>query len=125
MDKAMKEKLLRIVLVAFGMIFILVYPLSLVWPSGWSWGAGYSHFWPMILGVYATLGVFLLIASRNPGDHKSLIAFTAWSSLVHGLIMAVQVFQDASETGHLIGDVPALILVFIVLMVLAPRKAAG
>jgi hypothetical protein len=123
MDKAKKEQLLRLFLVIFGVIFILVYPISLVWPSGWEWGGGYSHYFPMILGVYATLGVFLLIASRNPEQHNSLIAFTAWSSLVHAGIMAVQASHDAAEGGHLIGDVPALVLVFIVLFLLAPRRA--
>jgi len=120
-----RENLLKILLVVFGAIFLLVYPLSLVWPSGWQWGGGYSHYFPMILGVYAVLGVFLIIAARNPAEHRSLIWFTAWSSLVHGVIMAVQAFQDSSETGHLIGDVPALILVFIVLAALTPRRATA
>jgi len=56
----------------------------------------------MILGVYATLGIFLLLAS-NPSANRSLIAFTAWSSLVHAAIMAVQAFHNASERGHLLG----------------------
>jgi hypothetical protein len=125
MDATQKQKLLRIALVAFGAVFILVYPISLVWPAGWSWGQGYSHFWPMIVGLYVVWGVFLLLAARNPAEHRSLIAFTAWASLVHGLVMAVQAYQDGMERGHLIGDVPALILVFIVLMLLAPKKAGA
>jgi len=125
MDDAKRAHLLRIFLVLFGIVFILVYPLSLVWPSGWHWGQGYSHFWPMILGVYVVWGVYLIIASRNPAEHRSLISFTAWASLVHGVIMAVQAAQDSRETGHFIGDVPALILVFLVLIWLAPRKAAA
>jgi Family of unknown function (DUF6632) len=72
----------------------------------------------MILGIYATLGVFLLMASRDPDAHKSLIWFTVWSSVVHGAIMAWQAFSDAAERGHLLGDVPALFLVAIVLGVL-------
>ena len=76
----------------------------------------------MILGVYATLGVFLLMASRRPAEHRSLIAFTAWSSLVHSAIMAVQALQTAGEQGHLLGDVPALLIVGIVLIALAPPK---
>ena len=75
----------------------------------------------MILGVYATLGIFLLLAS-NPSANRSLIAFTAWSSLVHAAIMAVQAFHNASEHGHLLGDVPALLIVGVALIVLAPRK---
>jgi hypothetical protein len=78
----------------------------------------------MILGVYATLGVFLLIASRNPLEHRSLIWFTVWSSVVHAGIMAVQAINMPAEHGHLFGDVPALILVAVVLAILMPRRAA-
>jgi len=77
----------------------------------------------MIAGLYATLGVFLLIASRDPYANRSLIWFTVWSSVVHGAIMGVQAFSDASERVHLIGDVPALFVVAIVLAVLMPRSA--
>jgi uncharacterized membrane protein YoaK (UPF0700 family) len=77
----------------------------------------------MIIGVYATLGVFLIIASRNPYAHKSLIWFTIWSSVVHGAIMGVQSLHDTGERGHLVGGVPALILVALVLAVLMPRTA--
>jgi len=77
----------------------------------------------MIIGLYATLGVFLLIASRDPYANKSLVWFTVWSSVVHGAIMGVQAFSDASERGHLIADVPALFLVAIVLAVLMPRTS--
>lgn len=122
-----KERVLQIVLVLVGLTFIAgIYTLVIIWPSGWSWHAGQSHGLPhylqMILGVYATLGVFLLIASRRPAEHRSLIAFTAWSSLVHAGIMAMQALQDASQRGHLWGDVPALIIVGIVLIALAPAK---
>ena len=78
----------------------------------------------MILGVYATLGIFLLWASRKPEAHLSLIWFTVWSSVVHGLIMAVQATVDASERGHLVGDVPALLLAAGVLAYLTPRGVA-
>jgi len=76
----------------------------------------------MILGVYATLGIFLLLASRNPSANRSLIAFTAWSSLVHAAIMGVQAFQNVNEHGHLLGDIPALVIVGVALLVLAPEK---
>ena len=78
----------------------------------------------MIVGVYATLGVFLLIASRDPQSHRSLIWFTVWSSLVHGAIMAVQ-SVPAGHHGHLLGDVPALFLVAGLLGVLLVRSSAG
>jgi hypothetical protein len=114
---------LRTVLLVVGLIFLLgIYPLSRIWPSGWSWGAGHSHYLMMILGVYATLGVFLIIASRNPLAHRSLIWFTVWSSVVHAVIMAIQAFGDPMERGHLVGDVPALLVVAVALAVLTPRE---
>jgi hypothetical protein len=80
----------------------------------------------MIIGIYATLGVFLLIAARNPGAHRSLIWFTVVSSVVHAAIMAVQSVSDPAERGHLVGDVPVLLVVAAVLAVLMWRaKRAG
>ena len=116
------NRLLRIALIAVGLIFAFgIYPLSIVWPSGWTWGHGHSHYLMMIVGVYATLGVFLLLASRDPQAHSSLIWFTVWSSVVHGAIMAGQSFTDPMERGHLIADVPALFIVAVVLGVLMLR----
>ena len=120
------NRLLRIALIAIGLIFAFgIYPLSIVWPSGWTWGHGHSHYLMMIVGVYATLGIFLLLASRDPQAHSSLIWFTVWSSVVHGAIMAVQSFTDPMETGHLIADVPALFIVAVVLglLMLRTKKA--
>ncbi len=113
---------LRIALIVIGLTFIFgIYPLSIVWPSGWIWGQGHSHYLMMIIGIYATLGVFLLIASQDPDAHRSIIWFTVWSSVVHGAIMAAQSFSEPAERGHLWGDVPALFLVAIILAVLMPR----
>jgi hypothetical protein len=122
MSDANRLLFLRIALIVIGLLFIFgLYPLGIVWPSGWTWGHGHSHYLMMIIGVYATLGVFLLIASRDPHTHRSVIWFTVWSSLVHAAIMGVQSLSDADEAGHLIADVPALLLVAIVLAVLMPR----
>src|SRR5262245_5060007 len=124
MSDAIRLKFLRIALVVIGLFAIFgFYPLTIVWPSGWAWGHGHSHYLMMIIGVYATLGVFLLIASQDPYANESLIWFTVWSSVVHGAIMGVQGFSDASERGHLIGDAPAVFLVAIVLAVLMRRPA--
>lgn len=124
MSDATRLVLLRIALIVIGLTFIFgIYTLGIVWPSGWTWGHGHSHYLLMIIGVYAPLGVFLLIASRDPYTYKSIIWFTVWSSVVHGAIMAVQAFNDGAESGHLIADVPALFLVAIVLAVLMPRTA--
>jgi hypothetical protein len=126
MSDANRLRYLRVVLVVVGLIFVFgIYTLGVVWPSGWAWGQGHSHYVMMILGVYATLGVFLLIASKNPAAHTSLIWFTVWSSLVHAVIMAVQALTDSAERGHLLGDVPALLVVAIVLAALTPRGRAA
>ena len=126
MSDANRLLFLRIALIVIGLTFIFgIYTLSIVWPSGWTWGHGHSHYLLMIIGVYATLGVFLLIASRDPYAHKSIIWFTVWSSVVHGAIMGVQSFGDAAERGHLVADVPALFLIAIVLAVLMPRDRAA
>jgi hypothetical protein len=123
MSDANRLLYLRVALVAFGLAFIFaLYLLGIVWPSGWAWGHGHSYHLTMLLGVYATLGVFLIIASRDPLAHKSLIWFTIWSSVVHAGIMAVQALSDPAEHGHLVGDVPVLVVVAIVLGVLMPRK---
>jgi hypothetical protein len=116
-----RQQALRIALVVFGIAFLLVYPLMIVWPSGWAWQPGQYEYEQMIVGIYATLGVFLLRASRNPGAHLSLIWFTVWSSVVHGGIMAIQAIVDPAERGHLPGDVAALFLVALVLGALTPR----
>ena len=124
MSESSRTTALRIALIATGAIFIFgIYPLGIVWPSGWTWGHGHSHYLTMIIGVYATLGVFLLLASRDPDAHRSIIWFTVWSSVVHAAIMAIQSFGDAAERGHLIGDVPALLVVALALGLLAPRGA--
>ena len=114
-------KLLQVALALFGAACLLLYPLALVWPSGWAWhsGAPYqSDYFMMIVGLYATLGVFLLNAARSPQANLSLIWFTVWSSVVHAAIMAVQSFGSGHHMGHLAGDVPALLLAAVVLSVL-------
>jgi len=119
-------KYLRIALLVVGLIFIFgIYPLTIVWPSGWSWHTGHSDYLQMILGVYATLGVFLLLASRNPLANLSLIWFTVWSSIVHAAIMGVQALTNSENMGHLWGDVLALFVVAGVLALLTPRGIAA
>ena len=125
MSDANRLFLLRIALVVTGLTFIFgIYAGGIVWPSGWVWGHGHSHYLTMIIGVYATLGVFLLIASRNPDEHRSLIWFTVWSSVVHAAIMIVLVFVVPGQSGHLLGDVPALLIIAAVLASLVRRATS-
>jgi hypothetical protein len=122
MSDTTRLKYLKIALVAVGVIFIAgIYLLMIVWPSGWTWHTGHSDYPLMIVGVYATLGAFLLAAARNPLANLSLIRFTIWSSVVHALIMAVQSVVSPGSHGHLVGDVPALLIVAAALAVLIPR----
>ncbi len=114
-------RLLQIALVVFGTVMILLYPLAVVWPSGWAWHPGAPHqsdYFRMIVGLYATLGAFLWNAARRPEANISLIWFTVCSSVVHAAIMAVQSFGSGHHMGHLVGDVPALVLVAVVLSAL-------
>ncbi|HUM06801.1 MAG TPA: DUF6632 domain-containing protein [Terriglobales bacterium] len=123
MVEAANTKYLRIALLLVGLIFVVgIYPLTILWPSGWAWHTGHSDYLQMILGVYATLGVFLIVASRNPLANLSLIWFTVWSSVVHGGIMAAQSLVNPMNMGHLWGDVLALLLVAAVLAFLTPRR---
>ena len=121
-----RSTLLKLALIVFGVVFCLIYPLAMLWPSGWAWHAGAPYtndYYMMIVGVYATLGVFLILASRDPAANHSLILFTIVSSLVHAAIMAWQAIQMPEHMGHLYGDVPALLLVAVVLGVLLPSAS--
>ena len=121
MTSTRSYRLLQIALIVFGAVMILLYPLAVVWPSGWAWhpGAPYqSNYFMMIVGLYATLGVFLWNAARRPEANISLIWFTVVSSVVHAAIMAVQSFGGGHHMGHLWGDVLALLLAAIVLSAL-------
>ncbi|HEY3815280.1 MAG TPA: DUF6632 domain-containing protein [Caulobacteraceae bacterium] len=121
---------LKIALVVFGAAFLLIYPLAMFWPSGWAWHSGQpfsNDYYMMIVGVYAVLGVFLILAARDPLSNRSLIWFTVVSSVVHGAIMGVQSFgmgEGMHHMGHLVGDVPALFLIAVILGVLLWRAKA-
>lgn len=122
MDLERRLRALRIVLVLTGIAFALGVPvLTWVWPDAWMWEPRQVEYEQMIVGVYVTLGIFVLLAARDPLRHLSLIWFTAWSSLVHGCIMAVQALTDPADRANLVGDVPALLLIGIALAILTPR----
>jgi hypothetical protein len=112
-----RKLVLKVVLVIVGLIFsALVYPLVV-----------FGRQMPavaMMLSIYITLGVFLLLAARDPSANRSLIAFTAWSSLVHAGFMAFQVSQNLIQRGELVGVV-VLAVIGVILLVLAPAKRTG
>lgn len=112
----MRERALKIVLVLVGLLFsAVVYPLLAM---------RLEEALRMMLSVYATLGIFLLLASRDPSANRSLIAFTAWSSFAHATVMAVQVFYNLIPRREALG-VLVLGIIGITLVVLAPRKPSA
>lgn len=122
------NKYLSVALIVVGAAFCLIYPLALFWPSGWAWHEGSpaaNDYFVMIAGIYATLGIFLIRAAKDPAANASLIWFTVWSSVIHAGIMAVQSMTEPMRRGHMMGDVPVLLLVAIVLGVLMTRVGAN
>jgi hypothetical protein len=125
MQQEVKLKYLKIALYVFGVIFIVGVPamMMVIWPSGWGWSPAQPEYEQMIMGIYITLGVFLVRAAKDPMANLSLISFTIWSSIVHAGIMLVQAIVDESEHANMLGDIPALFLVAFVLWYLMPEKA--
>lgn len=117
-----RESVLKVVLVLVGVSFsAAVYPwiVGLLHPEGSDTGD------TMMMSLYFTLGIFLLIAVRNPLAHRSLIAFAAWSSIAHATTMSTQGFEMPNQrTGFLIGSL-VLLLIAVALIVLGPRKPEG
>lgn len=122
MDLAVRLKWLRVVLVIFAVFCLAFWPLTQLWPVGWSWHPRGSHSEHMIVVLYIVLGIFLLRAARNPMQHRSLIWFTVWSSVGHGGLMAWQSLSDPMEHGHMLGDIPALLVGALLLGVLMPHE---
>ena len=122
-------KSLQVALVVIGVFLVVgVLPLTILWPSGWVWhSTGHSPYLHAILGAYATLGVFLLLAARHPLENLRLIWFAATASFVQGVIMVIHVVRDPAQRGHWGGDIPAAFLAAIVLATLTARaeKASG
>src|SRR5271169_4164450 len=113
-----REKTLKLLLVLLGLLFVAgVYPL--VTSVQGSWQANKEDALPMMLSLYVTLGIFLLLAARDPSANRSVIAFAAWSSFAHAALMAVQAFLHWIQPGELWG-VAALVIIGISLIVLAP-----
>jgi hypothetical protein len=109
-----RERALKVVLVMVGLLFTaLVYPMMMFVKQAPALAMSFS--------VYVTLGIFLLFASRNPPANRSLIAFTAWSSFAHAVLMAGQAFANLIARGELIGSV-VLVVIGVALIVLAPAK---
>jgi uncharacterized membrane protein HdeD (DUF308 family) len=116
-----QDRALKVLLVLVGLLFFAgVYPLiTSLWRTGESAGE------QMMLSIYVTLGVYLLLAVRNPWANRSLIAFTAWSSFAHAAVMTVLAFQMPRERRELLIAVAGLVIIGVALIVLAPAKPSG
>ena len=119
---AWRESALRIALVVVGVVCLALGPLMLVWPAGWRWSPHHAQYEQMMVGIYFTLGVFLIRASKDPPQHLEIIRFAVWSSVVHGGIMTIQAVADPAHRAHLFADVPALFLAAAVFGFLRPRR---
>jgi hypothetical protein len=109
-----RERALKVVLVIVGLLFASTAYAIVKLPE--------EETLQMMLSIYVTLGVFLLLAARNPSANRSLIAFTAWSSLAHAAVMSVQSLHDVAERAHLLGGALAFVVIGVALVVLAPTK---
>ena len=109
-----RERALKVVLVFTGLLFVATaYPLL---------GMHLEETLQMMLGIYVTLGVFLLLASRNPSANRSLIAFAAWSSFAHAAVMGLQSLHDVGEREHLLIGAFAFAVIGVALIALAPAR---
>jgi len=114
----------KIAVLITGIALFGVFAMMMIFPGSWGWEPHQPEYEQMIMGVYAVLGIFLILASRAPEKHLSLIWFAAFSSLVHAIIMSAQAIVDPTEHANFMGDIPALYLVFILLGLTTPKRFA-
>jgi hypothetical protein len=115
-----REKTLKILLVVVGLFFTA----TVLRVAQVLWQSPQADAEPMLFSLYFTLGILLLLAARNPSEHHSLIAFTAWSSLAHASVMFIQAFRDPVERIHLGSGTAVFAVIGIALLALAPGKPA-
>ncbi len=119
-----RERVLKVVLLLVGLLFSAgIYPVVTSIRSGWE--ANKEDALPMMLSLYVTLGIFLLLAARNPSANRSVIAFAAWSSFAHGAVMAVMAVHLARERGDLLIAAAVFSVIGAALIVLAPANQSG
>jgi hypothetical protein len=119
-----RERALKVVLVLVGGLFsAAIYPIVTSVRSGWQ--ANKEDALPMMLRLYLTLGIFLLLAVRNPSANRSVIAFAAWSSFAHGAVMAVMAVHLPNERGDLLIAAAVFCVIGASLIALAPAKQSG
>ena len=120
----MRERLLKVVLALVGLFFVAgIYPLMTTVRTAWQ--TNNEDATPMMLSLYVALGIFLLLSVRNPSAHRSLIAFTAWSSFAHAAVMAVMAIYVTSARAGLLMVGALLCVIGVPLIALAPAKPSG
>ena len=111
-----RDRALRVALVLVGLMFLSGVLALLQYNNP-------SKAWEqMLASVYATLGVFLIVAAFNPPAHRSLIAFTAWSSVVHGAVMGVQAVKGVIPHSDLLLAATPMLAIGVVFLLLAPAR---
>ena len=119
-----RERVLKVVLVVIGLLFVTgVYPLITSIRSGWQ--ANREAADPMFISIYITLGIFLLLAARNPSAHRSVIAFGAWANLAHAAVMTVMAFHLPNERKGLLIASTIFGLIGVALLTLSPAKPSS
>ena len=114
----LRQRALKIVLVLFGLLFLAgTIPLGM---SLWSRNQADAGT-PMLMSLYVALGVFLLLAVRNPSAHRSLIAYAAWANLAHGTVMLIQRFEFPGDRDLRFGSI-AVVVIGAILLALVPKK---
>ena len=114
-----RERVLKVVLVLVGLLFTAgIYPATMILRGRDRSGDGDA----MMLSLYVTLGIFLLLAARNPSANRSVIAFAAWSSFAHGAVMAVMAVHLSNERRGLLVAAAVFSIIGVALIVLAPAK---
>ncbi len=118
-----RERAVQVVLVVWGVLTVVanIYPLVTSFLAGLRPTAGTTA--PMFWTMYATLGVFLVLAARNPSAYRSLITFAVWSSFAHAAVMALMTIQLPAKRGELLVGVAATALPAVLLFVLVRSSA--
>jgi hypothetical protein len=119
-----RERVLKVVLVLVGLLFTAaIYPVVTTVRDGWH--ANKEDALPMMMSLYFTMGIFLLLAARNPSANRSVIAFAAWSSFAHGAVMAVMSVHLANERQDLLIATAVFSIIGATLFALAPAKPSA
>ena len=117
-----RERALKVVLVLVGLLFVgFLYPIVMyVWrPANEPPGD------TMMLSLYLALGIFLLLAVRNPSAHRSLIAYAGWANIAHATVMALMAIHPESDRKSLLVATGMVGVIGMVLIVLTPAKPSA